>query len=266
MQTATSPDGTTIAYDTYGSGPALILVGGAFQYRAFDPASARLAQMLGQRFTTVHYDRRGRGDSTDTPPYDPAREVEDLAAVIEQVGGPARLFGMSSGGVLALEAAAAGLDIARVAVYEPPLIVDDTREPVPADYLATLDALVGEGRRGDAVAYAMATAMGVPEEMVASMRQGPAWAAFEAVAHTLAYDGAFMAPLMQGRPLDLPAWSSAKLPVLVIGGGDSPPWIRHAADAVVQALPKARGHTLDHQTHAVAPEVLAPVLADFLRR
>ena len=266
MQTVTSPDGTTIAYDTYGSGPALILVGGAFQYRAFDPASAQLAQLLGQRFTAVHYDRRGRGDSTDTPPYDPAREIEDLAAVIEQVGGPARLFGMSSGGVLALEAAARGLDIARLAVYEPPLVVDDTRDPLPPDYVTTLDALVGERRRGDAVAYAMTTAMGVPEEMVASMRQGPAWAAFEAVAHTLAYDGAFMAHLMQGRPLDPAAWGTAELPVLVISGGDSPPWMRHAAEAVVQALPKARSRTLAHQTHAVAPEVLAPVVADFLKR
>jgi pimeloyl-ACP methyl ester carboxylesterase len=266
MQTVTSPDGTTIAYDTYGSGPVLILVGGAFQYRAFDPASAQLAQLLGQRFSAVHYDRRGRGDSTDTQPYDPAREVEDLAALVEQVGGPVRLFGMSSGGVLALEAAAAGLDIARLAIYEPPLVVDDTKAPLPGDYVATLDALVGQGRRGDAVAYAMTTAMGVPEQMVASMRRGPAWAAFEAVAHTLAYDGAFMAQLMSGRPLDPRRWSAATLPVLVVGGGDSPPWIKHAAEAVVQALPKGRSKTLEHQTHAVAPEVLAPVLADFLKR
>src|SRR5262245_23799820 len=139
MSIARSSDGTAIAFDRTGAGPALILVGGAFQHRAIDPRTAHLAALLAPHFTVFHYDRRGRGASGDTPPYAVEREVDDLAAVIHAAGGPASIFGMSSGGALALEAANRGLAIAKLALYEPPFIVDDSRPPLPQDYMAQLN-------------------------------------------------------------------------------------------------------------------------------
>src|SRR5262245_36078431 len=142
MNVVTSADGTKIAYDQYGDGPALVLVGGAFQHRALDPRTAELAELLAKRFTVYHYDRRGRGDSGDTMPYAVAREIEDLAAVIDNAGGSASIFGMSSGAVLALRAAAHGLPIVKLALYEPSFIVDHSRASLPDDYESTLTELV----------------------------------------------------------------------------------------------------------------------------
>src|SRR5437016_1477690 len=142
MDTVRSEDGTTIAFDRSGAGPALILVGGALQQRAIDPRTAHLAELLAPHFTVFHYDRRGRGDSGDTQPYAVEREVDDLAALIKEAGGSAFVFGMSSGAALALEAARRGLAISKLALYEPPFIVDDSRPPVPEDYVSQLDALV----------------------------------------------------------------------------------------------------------------------------
>jgi pimeloyl-ACP methyl ester carboxylesterase len=263
MDHVTSQDGTAIAFDRSGTGPALILVGGAFQYRSFDPRTARLAELLATDFTVYHYDRRGRGDSTDTLPYAPQREIEDIAALITEAGGSAHVFGMSSGAILALDAAAHGLPMIRLAVYEPPAIVDDTRPAIPDDYLDRLNGLLAAGRRGDAVELFLTEAVGVPAEYVAPMRGEPMWPGFEAVAHTLAYDGAIVAGTQEGRPLPATRWAAVSSPVLVIDGGASPPWLRNGAQAVADALPDAQRSTLDGQTHEVSPEVLAPALSTF---
>jgi pimeloyl-ACP methyl ester carboxylesterase len=263
MPSVTSRDGTTIAYDRVGEGPSVILVGGALQYRAFDQRTAHLAELLGARFTVYHYDRRGRGESTDTPPYATEREVEDLDALIRVAGGAAMVFAMSSGGALALDAANQGLAITRLALYEPSFVVDDSRPPVPADYVEQLAGLAAAGRRGDAVAYFLVNAIGIPPDYVAPMRQDPSWAGMEAVAPTLAYDGAFVADVCQGRPLPTDRWASVTVPTLVIDGGASPAWVRHAARALADLLPHAAYRTLEGQRHDYAPEALAPVLAEF---
>jgi pimeloyl-ACP methyl ester carboxylesterase len=258
METVQSADGTTIAYDRVGEGPAIVFVPGAIQHRAIDQTMRELADLLAPRFTTLIYDRRGRGDSGETPPYAVAREVEDLAAVVDAAGGEVSLFGMSSGGALAIEAAAAGVPVTRVAMYEPPFVTDDGRD-LPDDYVAQLDQMAASGRRGDAVEYFMSEAVGMPAEAVAPMRAQPFWAALESVAHTIAYDGRIMADetlLAERAP-------AVTAPALVIDGGDSPPWMRAAADRAAAALPNARRRTLAGQTHQFAPDTVAPVLEDF---
>jgi pimeloyl-ACP methyl ester carboxylesterase len=260
MNKVTSSDGTAIAFDRSGTGPAVILVGGALSDLS---AAAPLVPLLAPRFTVFAYDRRGRGASGDTAPYAVEREVEDIGALVDEAGGSAFLFGHSSGAVLALEAAARGLSVTKLALYEPPFIVDDSRPPLPDDYVARLSELVAAGRRGEAVEYFMTTAVGVPADVVAQMRHDPMWQATERLAHTLAYDFAIMGDTMSGNPLPTERWASATLPTLVMDGGKSPPYQRHAVQALVDALPDARRRTLDGQDHGAAPAVLAPVLAEF---
>lgn len=260
MSTVTSKDGSAIAFDQSGHGPALILVGGALSDRS---AAMPLAALLAPHFTVFAYDRRGRGDSGDTPPYTVAREVEDIAALLIEAGGSGFVYGMSSGAVLALEAANHRLAITKLALYEPPFILDDTRPQVPSDYVSHLTELVAAGRRGDAVEYFMTDAVSVPADMVAQMRQTPMWPAMEAVAHTLPYDGAIMGDTMSGKPLPDSRWPSVTIPTLVMDGGDSPAWMRHAAQSLANILPAAQRRTLPGQTHAVTPEVLAPILTEF---
>jgi pimeloyl-ACP methyl ester carboxylesterase len=212
----------------------------------------------------IAYDRRGRGESGDTPPYSVAREVDDLAALIADAGGTAFLFGHSSGAVLALEAARTlGSRIQMLAVYEPPFIVDDSRPPLPADYVARLDELVTADRPGDAVEYYLTTGPGVPAEAVAQMRETPMWSEMESLAHTLAYDGRVMGDAMAGSPAPLERWSSVDVPTLVLDGGASPPWQRSSTQALARVLPRCVHRSLPGQTHAAEPEVLAPVLRAF---
>jgi pimeloyl-ACP methyl ester carboxylesterase len=258
MKKATSKDGTTIAFDQSGKGSALILVGGAFQHRAIDPRTAQLATLLAPHFTVFHYDRRGRGDSSDTAPYAIEREVEDLDALIHEAGGPACVFGMSSGAVLALEAVARGLAIRKLALYEPPFNLDGNARAAAKNYTRQLATLLAEGRRGDAVALAMTT-FGAPAEAVAGMRQTPVWSVFESVAPTLAYDNA----IMGDGSVPAERLASVTVPTLVIDGGASPEFMHNAAQAVANALPNARCRTLAGQTHDVAPEIIAPVLKEF---
>lgn len=259
MNKVLSKDGTPIAFDRSGKGPVVILVGGAFQHRAIDPRTAQLAALLAQHFTVFHYDRRGRGDSGDTQPYAVEREIEDLDALIQEAGGSAFVFGMSSGAVLSLEAAAHGLTIKKLALYEPPFNAgNDTARQAAENYTKQLTALLAEGRRGDAVALAMTT-FGAPAEAVAGMRQAPIWSLFESVAPTLAYDNTIMGD--GSVPTKLLA--SVTVPTLVIDGGASSAFMRKAAQAVADALPNAQHRTLEGQTHDVAPEVLAPVLEGF---
>jgi pimeloyl-ACP methyl ester carboxylesterase len=257
----TSKDGTLIAFDRSGQGPALILVGGALSDRS---ASAPLAKLLAPRYTVFAFDRRGRGDSGDTPPYAVEREVEDIEALVDKAGGSAFMHGHSSGAVLALTATSTfSTKIRKLTLYEPPFIVDDSRPPPPQDYIQQIKALVDAGRRGDAVAYFMTEVVGTPAPAVAQMRKAPTWPAMEGLAHTLAYDGAVLGDAMAGKPLPARRWASATTPTLVMDGGASPAWIRHTAQSLAQVLPNAQHRTLEGQTHAVAPDVMAPVLERF---
>lgn len=210
------------------------------------------------------YDRRGRGESGDTAPYAVEREVEDIEALITEAGGSAFVFGHSSGAVLALEAARLlPTKITKLAVYEPPFIIDDSRPPAPEDYVPHLIELVSSGRRGEAVEYFMTEAVGVPAEMVAQMRQSPMWPGLEEVAHTIAYDGTIMGNTMRGDPLPLRKWAAVTVPTLVMDGGDSPAFLRNGAQALVDALPKGQHCRLPGQTHDIVPQVFAPVLEEF---
>ena len=266
MPTVTSKDGTTIAFDKVGSGPAVMLVSGATAYRAFDPSMVQLAELLGQHFTVYNYDRRGRGDSSDTQPFAKEREIEDLQALVEHAGGKAMVFGISSGAVLTLDAAAVTPGMTRVGVYEPALIVDDSRPPVPADYAEHLMKLATEGRRDEAFEYFLTQAVGIPAEYIGGMKQDQAmWSGVTGVAHTIAYDAAFVGDVMQGKPLPTDRWVNVAVPVLVVDGGASDAWIHHAADALANVLPHPSRHTLPGQIHMVDPNMLAPVLVEFFK-
>jgi pimeloyl-ACP methyl ester carboxylesterase len=261
MKTATSRDGTRIAYDELGEGPPLVLVGGAFNTRTFGP-NGGLAPLLAERFTVINYDRRGRGDSTDTAPYSVEREIEDLEALIEAAGGSAPVFGISSGAALALEAANHGLAIDKLALYEAPFIVDDSRAPVPDDYLRRLEGMVATDRRGDAIRLFMRQGVGLPTVFVAMMRIMPAWSKLKAVAPTVIYDAAIVDDYQKGKPLPSDRWTSVTMPTLVAVGGKSPDWMRNGMRALADVL-DAKHSTLEGQTHIVKPEALAPVLVEF---
>jgi pimeloyl-ACP methyl ester carboxylesterase len=260
MRKVQSRDGTAVAFDRAGLGLPVIVVGGALSDRL---AAATLAVLLAPRFTVLTYDRRGRGDSGDVPPYAVEREVEDVEALIAEAGGSAFVFGHSSGAALALEAAARGLAITRLALYEPPFIVDGTRPPMPRDYAKRLADVISSGRRGEAVEYFMKTGPGVPAEMIAQMRKSSLWPALEKMAHTLLYDAAVMGDDMSGKPLPAGRWASVSMPTLVMDGGASPVWARNSVQALTDLLPKAKRRTLDGQNHRVAPEAIAPVLEEF---
>jgi pimeloyl-ACP methyl ester carboxylesterase len=261
MEHVTSRDGTPIAFDRSGEGPPIVLVGGALADRS---AAAELAAHLAPRFTVIAFDRRGRGGSGDTAPYAVDREVEDIEALINATGGQAFVLGHSSGAVLALESARTNPErITKLALYEPPFIVDGSRLLPPADYVTHLDDLIFDGRRGDAVEFFMTTAVGVPADVVAGMREQPFWSSLESTAHTLAYDGTIMGDTMGGSPAPLRRWASVGVPTLVMDGGASPDWQRHAVRALVNVLPDARQQTLEGQDHGPDSEVLAPALVEF---
>jgi pimeloyl-ACP methyl ester carboxylesterase len=261
MNTVTSRDGTTIAYERSGDGPPLILVDGALCSRAMGP-SRPLAKQLERYFTVYDYDRRGRNESGDTAPYDVAREVEDLEALIAEAGGEAYVYGISSGAALTLEAARRGAPITKLALYEAPVIVDDSRPPVPADFAATLEADVSDGRRGEAV-KAFMRSVGAPRIAIALMRVLPVWRKLTAVAHTLPYDFAVLDGLQSGRPLPAGRWDGVAIPALVVVGGKSPGWFHTSMRALADAVPNARHEVLDGQNHMVKPKALAPLLTEF---
>ena len=265
MNKVISKDGTLIAFDQVGTGPVVIQVGGAFGHRSF-PNPNPQDDPLDQDFTVVTYDRRGRGDSGDTPPYAIEREVEDIAALIEAFGGSAFVFGMSSGSVLSLDAAAHGLPITKLALYEPPFIVDDSRPPVPSDYVQQLIGMTVAGRRDEAVEYFITRAVDMPAEAVAAMRGTPIWPAFEAVAHTLVYDGTIIGDTMFGNPLPTDRWPSVTIPTLVMDGSESPAYQQNGVQALADILPNAQRRTLAGQTHDVSPAALAPALVAFFKK
>jgi pimeloyl-ACP methyl ester carboxylesterase len=263
MNTAVSADGTTIAYDRVGSGPALLLIDGAFCGRQFGPMPD-LAPLLAPHFTVYHYDRRGRGDSGNVTPYAVDREVEDIEALVDAAGGSAYLYGISSGAVLAARAAAAlPGKVSKLALYEAPMLVDGSRRPPPADYRATIDTMVAQGRNGDTVTFFMTKMIGLPAFVPLMMRLMPAWKKLKAVAPTLRYDFAVLGDSQSGHGLPdelAKALASIEAPTLVADGGKSPAWLHNAADMVAAAVPVSERATLPGQTHQVKAAAIAPVL------
>jgi pimeloyl-ACP methyl ester carboxylesterase len=260
MQTVTSKDGTTIAFDQSGEGPTVILVDGALQYRAFDQGMAQLADLLAPHFTVIHYDRRGRGDSTDVQPYALAREVEDIEALIGEAGGSAFVFGISSGAALAFEASLAlGGKVRKLAMYEAPYNNDDNAQQAWKEYRRQLKELVEAGCGGDAVELFMML-VGASPNQVQGMRQHPMWPMWEAVGLTLAYDAAAL-----GEDVSVPTERAASLavPTLVMDGSESYPFMHSSATALANAILNAQHRTLKGQTHDASPEALAPVLVEF---
>jgi pimeloyl-ACP methyl ester carboxylesterase len=257
FNTTLSRDGTSIAYECVGDGPPIIMVVGAFNER---PTAAPLARTLASRFTCLTYDRRGRGDSGDTLPYMPAREIEDIAALIERAGGSAGLFGFSSGGVLALQAAAAGLPITHLAIYDAPYLVDAYRKPDAVDHAARLAELIAAGRRGEAVEYFQIQVVGIPPEVVTQLRNAPFRSSLERIAHTLVYeclllgDGSLPAPEVAAR---------VQMPTLLLAGGAGSPIMPSAAAALARLLPNAQSRVLADQGHDLNPDALGPPLAAF---
>lgn len=264
MNKVISKDGTSIAYDKIGNGPALILVDGALCYRASGP-NGPLATQLAQNFSVITYDRRGRGESDEKKPYTIEREVEDIAALINEAGGSVFLYGISSGAVLSLEAASRIPNIKKLALYEAPFIVDNSRSPVPVDYLERLNELLAANRRGDMIKLFMRKGVGVPAFFVAMMQIMPAWSKLKSVAHTLPYDTILTIDYQKGKPLSAKKWESVNIPTLVVNGGKSHAWIRNAMHSLAKVLPNAKHRTLEGQSHIVKPEVLAPMLEEFFK-
>ncbi len=265
MDRVTSKDGTSIAFDRTGSGPAVILVGGGLDEGS---ENAPLAEELAQHFTVTNYARRGRSESGDTQPYAVDREIEDIGALIAEAGGSAHLYGVSSGGALALEAAAAGLAVDRLAVYEVPYFTDDELLGSWRAYREQLDTVLGEGHRGDAVELFMRLA-GAREEDVQGAKASPFWSSLEAIAYTLAYDAACIG---DGRPPADRLGSIAQSALVVTGSsgpdqaymsGLPPGFFEQAADAIVAGLPNAERLTLEGQGHMVDAKVVAPALERF---
>ena len=262
MQVVTSKDGTTIAYDKQGEGPAVILVAGATCAR-LSWSGPQLSNLLAPHFTVYNYDRRGRGDSGDTKPYAVAREVEDIEALIDEAGGSAYLYGHSSGAALVLEAAILlGQKIKKLALYDAPYHEEPADRHAYKDYIKQLTQALTADHQGDAVAAFMHY-VGMPTDQIAAMRQSPAWPQLEAIAPTLAYDHT----AILGKDASVPIERAAHVlsPTLVMNGGASYPFMYETARALSQAIPHAQLRTLEGQTHDVAPEVLAPVLVEFFK-
>lgn len=256
MENVISADGTSIAYDRLGDGPAVVLVCGGSVDRM---SNAPLAALLAQDYTVYNYDRRGRGDSGDAEVYEIEREFEDLDAVFAVAGGSAHLYGTSSGAALALLATAAGRPVNRLALWEPPYILEGTRERPPADTASIYRDFVAAGHRDKAAEYFMAEVVGLPAEFVEMAKASPWWPAQEAIAHTLAYD----ATVMGDYSVPAEAIAAVIPPTQVLTGGAAPEWMKLGNQAVVDQLKDGSHRVLPDQEHNVDPAVLAPALKAF---
>jgi pimeloyl-ACP methyl ester carboxylesterase len=267
MSTVTSSDGTSLSFEFAGDdrGTAVILVDGALCFRDAGPMRP-IADALGSRLGVVLYDRRGRGGSGDEL-ADPsagaeavAREIDDLAALVDAVGGSATLFGMSSGGALALAAAVAlGPDrVPRVAVYEPPYLPDPMLASAEAYTRELLSALAADDR-ATAVELFLRR-VGVPEAGIEGMRHSPAWDATLALAPTLAYDDAALG----GSRIPDDLLQALTVPVLGLAGEGTPDFLRFGAEGVASAAQAGTFEVVAGQTHDVSADALAPHLLRFL--
>lgn len=255
MHKVVSRDGTTIAYERVGDGPPIVLLNGAFRdHTIFDPLVPKLAPHC----TTYVYDRRGRGDSGDSPAYAMQREIEDLEAVICEAGGQAVVFAGSCGANLALEAAMGGAPITKLALHEPYYRAEGYPKP-PTDFMDNLQALLADDKRGEAAEYFLAALLDLSPEMIADWRLGPLWAGNEANAHTLPYDtaicGDFTVPTTRLATL--------RTPTLVVNSDHTSDWLRAAAQATVAALPNGQGMQLPGSWHRIQMDILGATLATF---
>jgi pimeloyl-ACP methyl ester carboxylesterase len=265
QKTVISQDRTTIGYETSGKGPAIILVDAALADRT---GTAKLAKLLASQFTVLNYDRRGRGKSSDTPPYAVEREVDDLEALIDAVGGSAYLFGSSSGSVLALEAASKLCDkVKGLFIYEPPFIIDNSRPPMPEDFAEQIAGLVTAGRRNDAVKLFFSKGMGIPSFIVSLMRiLMPGWSKMAAIAHTIPYDLALLEGTQSGKPLPAMRWASARTPTLVVVGSKSEAFFHNGAKQLESLLPNVKYQILEGRGHSavmMAPKDIAAAMSAF---
>jgi pimeloyl-ACP methyl ester carboxylesterase len=262
--TVPSADGTRIAYEQSGDGPPVVLVASALADRS---DTRKLAALLAPSHTVVNYDRRGRGASGDTVPYAVEREVEDIEALIDAIGGSAGLFGSSSGAVLALDAAnQLRGKIQTLALYEPPFVTDDSRPPLGDEFSEEVAALLAADRRSEAVKLFM-KALGVPGVGVAIMRLLPGWSAMCAMAHTLPYDLAILRGTQAGTPLPAGRWSHVTAPTLVLTGEKSEAHFQAGARSLTQLLPVGEHRVLKGQHHgsvAMGSRTIANALVEFL--
>jgi pimeloyl-ACP methyl ester carboxylesterase len=262
--TVISADETPIAYERFGAGDAVIVVNTVAEDRS---GLSGLAGLLAEQFTVYIYDRRGRGDSGDTQPYAPEREVEDLAAVVEAAGGRVALASGSAGCVLCLDAATAlGDRITGLYLFEPPFIVNDGRPPMPPDYVEHVESLLAVGDRSAAVEYFMTQGLLIPAEYLEAMKADPSWASMERLAHTYGYDGRICAGTQTGAALPRDRWRTAS-PVLVVIGEKSEAYFRDGARNLAELLPHVKIETLPGQDHAalwMAPESVAASARRFL--
>lgn len=259
MSNVQSKDGTIITFDKLGAGPPVILVCGGSVDRM---SNASLAEALAQNFTVYNYDRRGRGASGDTQPYAVEREIEDIEALVNEAGGSAFLYGTSSGAALALDATAGGLPVTKLALWEPPYILEGTRPRPPANTAQIYNDFIAQGRRDEAALYFMFNVVGLPAEFAAQARNSPWWPGQLALAHTLAYD----ATIMGDYSLPAERAASVATPTLVLAGGASFDWIIATAQRLAGLMPNGRYRNLEGQTHDVAAEVMAPALVEFFGR
>ena len=251
-----SADGTKITVDQAGTGPAVVLIGGGPTNRY---AAMGLAALLADQLTVYNYDRRGRGDSGNTLPYSVEREFEDLAGVLELAGGTAAVYGTSVGSIWAIEAAARNLPISRLALWEPPYVVDASRAAPPADYSTRIATLVDAGRNGDALDYFFTQAVGMPADMVASMHDAPFWEQMQGAAQGLVYD----AQLIGDFTIPSARLKAITTPTLVMDGATTP-WLTSAAEAVGSTIATSQRKTLAGQQHNVADEAIAPLIIEFV--
>ena len=265
MHTVTSADGTQIAYDRYGEGgPPVILVGGALGYRKFKKFE-QIATALSEYCTVINYDRRGRGDSGPAGPVSVEHEVDDLAALIQAVGGSATLWGWSSGGAVALRAGAAGIGVEKLVVYETPFRTDPEAKYPADDYGAKLDQIVATGNAKAAAKHFLRNGVGMPGPMVAVMSRLPMFRSFAVNGLTLPFDLAALGDHnMHGSPLQPEEWATVTCPTLVAYGAKTYPSLKHASRALAQVLPNASLRELPGQNHNVSPSAIVPVIAEFV--
>ncbi len=257
----TSKDGTKIAYEKIGHGPLIIIVGGALSTKS-GWTEPKLAMLLAPDFAVINYDRRGRGDSTDTPPYSPQREVEDIDALLNEFGGSGYLYGLSSGAALALNAASElGDKVRKLALYDAAYDSSNEGRKATREYNRQLADLLANGKRGDAVALFMKF-VGVPDEQINFMRKSEMWPGLEALAPTLAYD---IAVLGEERSVPIELASKVTAATLVMYGEKSPVSMRETAQTLKKVIPNAQLRMLIGQTHDVQPEAPAPVLVEFFQ-